>query len=67
MITITINGKRQELEKHILLADFLRSRGINLRFVAVAHNGEVLERENFDSVTLDQDDEIEVVSPVGGG
>ena len=67
MITLSVNGKRRELEGPTRLVDFLESSGVNLRFVAVAHNGEVVERERFAHVVLNEGDEVEVVRPVGGG
>ena len=67
MITLTINGRRRELEGPTSLMDFLQSSGVDLRFVAVAHNGDVVDRERFSQVVLDQGDEVEVVRPVGGG
>ena len=67
MITLTINGKRRELEGPTSLVDFLQSIGVNLQFIAVAHNGEVVDRESFPQIVLDEGDEVEVVRPVGGG
>jgi thiamine biosynthesis protein ThiS len=67
MITLTINGRRRELEGPTSLVDFLRSSGVNLQFIAVAHNGEVIERERFPQIILDEGDDVEVVRPVGGG
>ena len=67
MITLTVNGKRRELDGPTSLLELLRSSGVNLQFVAVCYNGEVLDREQFPSITLDNGDEVEVVRPVGGG
>jgi sulfur carrier protein len=67
MITLTINGRRRELEGPTRLLDFLESIGVNLLFVAVARNGEVVDRESFPKVVLDDGDEVEIVRPVGGG
>ena len=67
MITLTINGRRRELEGPTHLIDFLQSSGVNLQFIAVAHNGEVVDREEFPQIVLNEGDEVEVVRPVGGG
>ena len=67
MITLTINGRRRELEGPTSLIDFLQSIGVNLQFIAVAYNGEVIDREKFPQIVLDEGDEVEVVRPVGGG
>jgi len=55
------------LEAPTLLERFLKERGVNIQFVAVAYNGTVLRREEFGNVTLGQDDVVEIVRPVGGG
>ena len=66
-ITLTINGQRREFDGPIPLTDFLSSIGVNLKFVAVAYNGEVIDRDRFPQVTLGDGDHLEVVRPVGGG
>ena len=67
MITLTINGKKTELESPTGLLSYLESLGVNMRFIAVAYNGAVLRREEFADITLNEGDEVEVVRPVGGG
>ncbi len=67
MITLTINGKERTLERPTNLVEYLASLEVNTRFIAVAHNGVVLRREEFDEVTLDDGDEVEIVRAVGGG
>jgi thiamine biosynthesis protein ThiS len=67
MITLTINGRYRELEGPTPLVDFLHSSGVNLKFIAVAHNGEVVDRESFQEIVLDDGDDVEIVRPVGGG
>ena len=67
MITLTINGRRRELDAPTNLFDFLTASGVNFQFVAVAHNGEVVEKDRFQHIMLDEGDEVEIVRPVGGG
>ncbi len=67
MITLTINGATQELDAPITIAQYLDTLGLAGRYVAVARNGDVLERDTFASVTLEQGDRVEIVRPVGGG
>ena len=52
MVLLTINGKPAELEREMPLPDFLALREINPRHVAVARNGDVIERDAYGSVTL---------------
>jgi thiamine biosynthesis protein ThiS len=67
MITVTINGKTSELEREQTVAAYLDSRGLAGRSLAVAINGVVLQRSEFDSAKLSDGDRVEIVRPVGGG
>lgn len=67
MVNLTVNGKAREIETSQKLLVFLEGLGINLNFIAVAYNGEVLDKADFSSVTLDEGDVLEIVRPVGGG
>lgn len=67
MITLTINGRLREMDAPTPLLELLRSTGANLQFVAVAHNGDVVGRERFADVVLNNGDTVEIVRPVGGG
>ena len=49
------------------LLAFLEGLGVNLEFIAVAYNGEVLDKADFPSVVLIEGDVLEIVRPVGGG
>lgn len=64
---LTINGEARELSGPVTVAQYLETMGLAGRYVAVARNGDVLDRESFPSVTLQDGDRIEVVRPVGGG
>ena len=67
MINLMVNGKPRELEESLNFADYLASFGFNLQFVAVAYNGEVIKKELFPKVKLQNGDVLEIVRPVGGG
>ena len=67
MITLVINGKPHNLHSAITVAEYLRSLGIDSQHVAVARNGEVVERDHYAEVTLADGDRLEIVRPVGGG
>ena len=67
MIKLMVNGKPRDLESSLDLVSFLVSHGVNLQHVAVGYNGEVLEKEKFSKVLLQEGDVLEIVKPVGGG
>jgi thiamine biosynthesis protein ThiS len=67
MISLTVNGKPRTLEASTDLASYLVSFGVNLQFVAVGYNGEVVKKDRFADILLRQGDVLEIVRPVGGG
>ena len=67
MINLTVNGKPRPIEVSVDLESYLLSFGLNLKFVAVGYNGEVVKKESFASLNLRDGDILEIVRPVGGG
>jgi thiamine biosynthesis protein ThiS len=67
VISLTVNGKTVELERPTPLMDYLEKLGVNARAVAVEHNGEIIARTSFTTVTLRAGDRVEIVRMVGGG
>jgi thiamine biosynthesis protein ThiS len=67
MIELAINGKQKRLDGPTNLITYLESLGVNLKYLAVAHNGVVLRKDELDAVTLSEGDQVEIVRAVGGG
>ena len=67
MISLLVNGKPRSLEDSTDLESYLVSFGVNMRYVAVGYNGEVVKKEEFPAVRLRDGDVLEIVRPVGGG
>lgn len=67
MITITVNGKWQELDGPTTIAVFVQALPVNQRHVAVARNGEVIPRDRWPDTPIEEGDVLEVVRMVGGG
>lgn len=67
MITLIVNGKPRTLESETDLSSFLRDLEIDVRTVAVAHNGEVVPRHSYADLRLREGDSLEIVRVVGGG
>jgi sulfur carrier protein len=67
LIALQINGKKVDLDRATPLLDYLRALGVDPRAVAVEHNGEIVERDRFDGVVLNDGDQVEIVRMVGGG
>ena len=67
MSDLTVNGKSRPIEDSVDLETYLLSFGLNLQFVAVGYNGEVVKKESFADLKLKDGDGLEIVRPVGGG
>ena len=62
-----INGTEVVLAVGISLLTYLRQQDYQLSRIAVEYNGEILKREQYESVILQPEDCLEIVSFVGGG
>ena len=67
MINLMVNGKPRPIDGNVDLESYLNSFGLDLQHVAVGYNGEVVKREQYQEVTLQDGDILEIVRPVGGG
>ncbi len=62
-----INGKQVALKEEKTLMDFLHEEGYSLSRIAVERNGRIVPKAEYGRVMLAKEDEIEIVSFVGGG
>jgi len=67
VIILTVNGEKRKVEGPVRLTAFLETLDINPRYVAIAHNGTVLQRQKWPEVVLQDGDVLEIVRMVGGG
>ena len=64
---IKVNGKEREVESSCTMAQLLQLLNLNAEKVAIEHNRRVVMRSNFDTTVLKENDQVEIVSFVGGG
>ena len=67
MITLTVNGKPRDVDEGLNLQSYLATIDVNMRFIAVGYNGQVIRKEDFPAIKLNPGDTLEIVRPVGGG
>ena len=67
MITVTVNGRPHHFEAEMPLPELVRRLEISFPRIAVAHNGEVLRREEHEATVIRDGDTVEIVRMVGGG
>ena len=66
-MTITLNGKKEELVEGISVAELLKKKNIRPEVVTVEHNDTILAREEFLKSVIKDNDRIELVFFMGGG
>ena len=62
-----LNGDSFEIAGPLTVTALLAQLEIDARRVAVEHNLEVLKRAAFDTTTVRDGDQVEIVNFVGGG
>jgi sulfur carrier protein len=67
MIELTVNGRSMRLERPMTIRELLADRGLHERIVVVEHNAEIVSRERYGDVTLDANDQVEIVQMMAGG
>lgn len=63
---VKINGTEYDLAGETL-AEYLESADYDRKRIAVERNGEIVPKAKYDETVLENGDELEVVSFVGGG
>jgi len=66
-LTLTVNGEAKQCSPNTSLPQFLEQQGMNPKLVAVEYNGQILHRQHWLTTTIANDDNLEVVTIVGGG
>jgi sulfur carrier protein len=64
---ITLNGDPHDVPGPLTVSELLSRLEIDPRRVAIELNLVVLKRGTFDSTTINEGDEVEIVNFVGGG
>jgi thiamine biosynthesis protein ThiS len=66
-VEITLNGDPFELDTPLSVTALLARLDIDPRRVAVEHNLEIVRRQRFADVIVNEGDRVEIVNFVGGG
>lgn len=66
-MNIRINGRAEAVDKASTVAELIAMRGLSPDKIVVEHNRRIVPRQAWTDVSLQDDDNIEIVSFVGGG
>lgn len=64
---ITVNGEQQQVSEGITVAELLQQRGLSPRYLAVERNLQLIPRQQHAACLLQNGDQLEIVTLVGGG
>lgn len=64
---ITLNGVAQPLSARTSVTELVRARGVVAPAVAVAVNGDVVERARWDDTWIEEGDDVEIIRVIQGG
>ena len=67
MVEIWVNGGSVTLEDNTSVDSLIDSLGLSDRKIAIEINHQIVSRSRYDSITLNHEDKIEIVTAVGGG
>ena len=66
-IEIIVNGQPQKVKINLPLNQFINDLKISNKSIAVAINGNIIEKSKIEKYILQNQDIIEIVHAVGGG
>lgn len=64
---VAINGEAKDIAAGITVLALLEQLGLNPKLVVAQRNEEIVERQEYGSVILEEGDNLEFVRFVGGG
>ena len=66
-VTLQVNGEFHTCSASTFLPQLLEKLGLNPRLVAVEYNGTILHRQYWEKTQIQEGDNLEIVTIVGGG
>ncbi len=64
---LMVNGKIEELQQPMTVSDYLKYKAIDTKLVIIEWNFTTPPREEWSRITLNEDDNLEIIKIVGGG
>ena len=64
---IKVNGQEEVLTENLTIQDYISRRGYRTNHIAVERNGKIVPKREYADTVLEDGDQIEIVSFVGGG
>jgi len=67
MARIRINGKETDFSSATSLAGLVARKGLSAGKIVIEYNRRIVDKKDWETIVLQENDEVEIVSFVGGG
>jgi len=66
-VQITLNGKNEQIEEGTTVSEVLKTKNVRPEIVAVEINGEIIDRDEYETMQLRRGDEMDYLHYMAGG
>jgi sulfur carrier protein len=66
-MVVKINGKEEIITEKLTLLEFVTNKGLCFDKIVIEHNFRIVGRQDYGKIILGDNDNLEIVSFVGGG
>jgi len=66
-IIISVNGETKNIQKQLTLSSVLNELLIDKRMISIAVNSDYIAKDQYDSLTINENDLIDILTPIAGG
>ncbi|MDP3790448.1 MAG: sulfur carrier protein ThiS [Candidatus Omnitrophota bacterium] len=66
-MVLKINGKSESIDKPVNLMELISAKGLVPEHIVVEYNLKIISKDEWRGIALKENDNVEIVSFVGGG
>lgn len=66
-IKIVINGKEEEIKENFTIQNIINNKNIKHQMLVVEHNLNIVPKDQYGSILLQEGDKLEIIGFFGGG
>ena len=67
MIKIILNGEEKKMDNNITILALLEQYNLDPKIIIIELNEMIIEKKNYDTIHLKDEDKLELIRLVGGG
>ena len=64
---ILVNGRKQEWYEGMTVVSLLKDLNYTYPILVIRVNGDLVDKENYDSTYINKDDDVKIIHPIAGG